>query len=182
MTFEIDQSKPKLERDAIHIAIVKAIVGSQYDMHPGEGCYISVKDNKVYSANSSSFGIINPFIQPPASSYGWKKGDEVEVYLMPNSIQSLKHEWTHPVLDRKIETKEDIAEAYFEECALVCGRTKDQFLEELSDCIVGERESLSFQGFDTPDFMYEEEFWEAYKIITKIDVPKPKRPSFSCSC
>lgn len=97
----VDQTYPKLgallngdeQRDAIHIALLPVIMGS--DRVPGGTPVRIGKDGRAYEClRHASIGIVDPFIVGFVDA-----GDKVYVLLNPYTITSLRHEWTHPVID-----------------------------------------------------------------------------------
>jgi hypothetical protein len=91
------KNPPQMARDAIHIAVVQMICGEDYIsagdhvfIQPGTTDTILTKD-KCYG-EAGQIGIVDPFL----TEYDIKKGDRVWVFLYPNTVTGLRHEWTHP--------------------------------------------------------------------------------------
>lgn len=82
------------QRDAIHIAILPAMAVE--DLSPGDAVRIvhGTKDQIRRVPMEDSTGVVDPFLNT------WiTKGSWVWVFLHPNSITSIRHEWTHPTVD-----------------------------------------------------------------------------------
>lgn len=76
------------ERDAIHIAVVAVVA----DGVLSAGMRVGFKENgKVGRIPQEVIGIVDPFLTQ--SVY---EDDKFWLFLLPNSITSLKHVWTHP--------------------------------------------------------------------------------------
>ena len=76
-------------RDAIHLAVEPAI-GGMWMMQPGEhGCIV---DGVVVPAHrDAATGIVDPFLKGPVH-----KGDRFWFVVLPRTITSLRHVWSHP--------------------------------------------------------------------------------------
>lgn len=86
-------------RDAIHIAVVPVRVDKT--CRPGQRVGIAESlsvsgELTVTALYEESIGVIDPFLQRPVMH-----GQRCWLYLDPGSINSLRHEWTHPVLDKE---------------------------------------------------------------------------------
>lgn len=74
-------------RDAIHIAVAPVIAGEE--MNPGD--HIEFYGGKAYRSYSDTIGIVDPFLKGAVN-----RGESFYMFLYPNTITSLRHEWTHP--------------------------------------------------------------------------------------
>jgi hypothetical protein len=86
------------ERDAVHIAVV-AVTAAQ-KLSPGQR--IGLNDaGKAEPGGVLALGIVDPFliraVQP---------GQTFFLFLMPNTITSLKHNWTHPAFPVAAESSD----------------------------------------------------------------------------
>ena len=179
------------ERDAIHIAT--AAVFATEDLNPGDHVGFTTKDNdKMGRSEIAPLGIVDPFLPKPV-----KKGERFWVFLYPGTIQSLRHNWSHPSFDVRQQLIRAIEEtpakkrmkAFTRE--LSGGHDYDGNLydevtfEELIDratqyvnggeywCEGGRFEGQGLYG----------EFWDDFEELTGLKVPEGDRYSFfSCSC
>lgn len=76
------------KRDAIHVAIAPVIAG--YRLEPGTDVGFVAPDT-VSAEAETKIGIIDPFLR-----FGVNKGEKCWLFLYPNTITSLRHDWTHP--------------------------------------------------------------------------------------
>jgi len=84
-------------RDAVHVACMP--IQLQHDSKPGTHVGIN-SEGKADTSVSQTIGILDPFIDEEYLNVG----DWVWLMLYPRTITSLRHEWTHPVVDTvKIE-------------------------------------------------------------------------------
>lgn len=79
-------------RDAIHIAVAPVVAGEFLE----PGTYITFRDDEdrqivVACEPAMAIGIVDPFLKKDIRS-----GDRFYMFLNPNTITSLRHEWTHP--------------------------------------------------------------------------------------
>lgn len=102
------------ERDAIHIAMFPVI--STDILLGGDSVALeSYNENGVVYRVSGSdprrIGIVDPFLDSRVNP-----GQKFWVFLLPNTVTSLRHDWTHPAFNTKVSanalTKRDISEAW----------------------------------------------------------------------
>lgn len=75
-------------RDAIHIAIAP-VVASQ-TLTPG--CHVGLDDEgKANCFVANKIGIVDPYLTESV-----RGGQRFYLFLYPNTVTSLRHEWTHP--------------------------------------------------------------------------------------
>lgn len=76
------------QRDAIHFAVAPCVAG--HTLAPG--AWVQLKDGQAINAMSwYSVGIVDPFLTAPV-----KAGERFWLMLKPNTVTSLRHDWTHP--------------------------------------------------------------------------------------
>ena len=87
------------ERDATHIAVLPVVAAE--NLRAGVHVGLSRKGEACQSAEH--IGIVDPFLKTKVL-----QGDKFWLFMYPNTITGLRHEWTHPILS-KIENsrKED---------------------------------------------------------------------------
>jgi hypothetical protein len=84
-------------RDAIHIAVAPVTAGMT--LQPGDrigftdngNAYTVIKDAKKI------VGIVDPFLHEKTVH----EGEMFYMFLLPNTITSLRHEWTHPAFEEE---------------------------------------------------------------------------------
>lgn len=85
-------------RDAIHVAVAPVIAGER--LTPGckvgkhEGLWLDWTGVK-----SPCTGIVDPFLSQPV-----ERGELFWLFLLPGTVTSLRHVWTHPVFEPKAPT------------------------------------------------------------------------------
>lgn len=182
------------ERDAIHIAT--AAVFATENLNPGDHVGFVTKDNdKMGRSEIAPLGIVDPFLPKPV-----KKGERFWVFLYPGTIQSLRHNWSHPSFDVRQQLIRAIEEtpakkrmktfaASLPEYACSYG-SKDERHDPISFEMLIDRatafvnggeywsEGDRFEGQDLYD-----EFWDDFEELTGLKVPEDDRYSFfDCSC
>lgn len=104
---EIIPATADVKRDAIHVAVAPMFIGEDEQARPGDDVQIMdgttdhvvvVQDREYYGGNP--IGIIDPFLKLGRDRWHLSKGERVWVYLYPNTITSLRHDWTHPLFER----------------------------------------------------------------------------------
>src|SRR5206468_4648873 len=84
------------EKDAIHIAVAPVI--AHLDLNPGDHVGFVYDDKKTVGKSAfKKIGIVDPFLITPV-----KTGQKFWMFLYPNTITSLKHDWTHPEFEKEL--------------------------------------------------------------------------------
>lgn len=76
-------------RDAIHVAIAPVVAGQQLDPGDHVGWLDDTKATVGYTKDL--LGVVDPYLAKKV-----KPGQRFYLFLYPQSIQSLRHVWTHP--------------------------------------------------------------------------------------
>lgn len=79
------------KRDAVHMAICPTIAGEA--LSPGDSVQIG-RDGEAFKVSKEGWqriGVVDPFL-----TISIAKGQRFWLFLLPGSITSLRHEWTHP--------------------------------------------------------------------------------------
>lgn len=79
------------ERDAVHIAVVAVMAAGPLKAGMRVGF---LKDGRVGRLPQEVIGIVDPFLTESVD-----EGDKFWLFLLPNTITSLKHIWTHPAFE-----------------------------------------------------------------------------------
>lgn len=164
------------ERDAIHIAIVPLEAATPMYSSTPVGV---TEEGKASDRARPLIGIVDPFLNDAVDP-----GDRVWVFLYPNSITSLRHSWSHPVLDKPKEKpsgEETESHAWARSFADHCGLTFWDLMSA-AEAYLDSGDYLSdggrFEGVGVPD-----EFWDHYESITGRKVsPRERGTFFSCAC
>jgi hypothetical protein len=169
----LDTEMPK---DAIHIAVAPVVASSK--LAPGQDIGFVHNDRERVGACPNPIGIVDPFLSAVVMP-----GQRFWMFLYPNSITSLRHDWTHPAWggpESSIEaSKRWIAEFGDDIASLSFDGVIEAARAHLRS---GEYHTLNY---DTPDRAWtdNDEFWRHYEIVTGEKVPEGERHSFfSCSC
>ena len=172
------------EKDAIHIAVAPVIAGMT--LEPGSRIGF-MGDGNSYTVGTDTriIGIVDPFLTDNV-----RKGQKFYMFLLPNTITSLRHEWTHPDFEAEDELAKfeptflklkgfPAEEKWIAEFAQSIGTNYTELME------AAERYQTSGQYFskgDTFDGCYiTAGFWEKYETITSENV-NDRGTFLSCSC
>jgi hypothetical protein len=75
-------------RDAVHVAVAPVVAGEE--LSPGERVALG-KYGEAYGPTSKPIGIVDPFLTENV-----QRGQRFWLFLLPNTVTSLRHVWTHP--------------------------------------------------------------------------------------
>lgn len=162
------------QRDAIHVAI--APVKAPVRLHAGQ--HVDHKGDP----DGEHVGIVDPFLRSIVEKDEW-----CYLFLYPNTVTSLRHEWTHPAFGPAPESGQSESERWLRSLAdsvdIGYGRLMDgaaawvesKKTSDWGEYIIGGSE---MEGATVPD-----EFWQHYENVTGKKVAEEHRGSFfSCSC
>lgn len=84
------------ERDAIHIAIAPVVAAGR--VYPGQHVALLGNGPQVAAVLPTDpnrpIGIVDPFLTHPVEA-----GTKFYLFLYPQTVTGLRHEWTHPAFD-----------------------------------------------------------------------------------
>lgn len=159
------------QRDAIHIAVAPMIAGERL----GAGLHVGVGSTGQASAFVAPIGIVDPFLKSPV-----EKGQRFWLFLYPNTVTSLRHEWEHPAFYAKCD---DIAASkqWISDYAKSLQLDYDELMSGAKNWL---RSGAYLIGDSNLDGAYVSDvFWDHFSIVTGQVVPINKRQNFfSCSC
>jgi hypothetical protein len=175
------------ERDATHIAVLPVVAAE--DMVAGNHVGLNKKGEACLSA--PHIGIVDPFLKTRVL-----KGDKFWLFMYPNTITSLRHEWDHPILAKIAKSKAEdeksesiewlknyaIREVYDNDYY----QDRDKAYEAMLDQV--RSHELTFYGTDCHgygDVPDAEELFKHLSIVLDMHIDRAyfeDRGYFSCSC
>ena len=157
------------QRDAVHIAIAPVIATMR--LKPGQAIgFVNANDTVHVGCNADPVGIVSPYLKQDVLP-----GQRFWMLLFPNTITSLRHDWTHPAFAKKLVNA--ASSEWLEKFADSIGYTYEELMEGArvynrdGSCI-----SSGSSEYDVPD-----EFWDHFAII-EGKIPKSRGSFFSCAC
>lgn len=167
-------------RDAIHIAVAPVVAKER--VSPGQNVGVDG------TSTCPHVGIVDPYLVTDVLP-----GGRFFIFLYPGTINTLRHQWTHPEFDKegplirplsdaRAEAKAWIAQ-HADELGLSMGRLMEHaktWLEDPNEWpeYVVEKGSEHWRNTFDPDG-----FWPRYELLTGVTVREGRRESFfSCSC
>jgi hypothetical protein len=177
MLGKLVQGEP--ERDAVHIAVVAVVA----DGVLSAGMRVGFKDGgKVGRLPQEVIGIVDPFLTETVYP-----DDKFWMFLLPNTITSLKHNWTHPAFEgerpKSTVDPKVASEAWLRD--FIKGADCPDYETVLAAAANGnvadwDEDYLHFQDRDAHGEI-PPEFWDHVEIVTGRKCSK--RPTyFSCAC
>lgn len=162
------------QRDAIHVAVAPAIAARR--LRAGQHVGLA-EDGRITDRTKKPIGIVDPFLPVVVLP-----NERCWLFLYPNTITSLRHEWVHPAFAvRDVVSPVAQAKAWITKFAEGYGVTYEEMVGAAADWVAGEEyfcRGGTFEGEYVPD-----EFWDHYEAATGRTVESGKRESFfTCSC
>lgn len=116
-------------RDAVHVAIAPVVAdcvllpGNRVGLLPGT-------TDRATIATTDPIGIVDPFLADVV-----KPGQRFYLFLFPNTVTSLRHEWTHPAFTALAPDAKAAAEKWLREYAVAmnCYDDPDKAFHRLID-------------------------------------------------
>lgn len=127
-------------RDAIHIAV--APVEAQWELGPGRPVTLNPAGKAIGCSYEKAVGIVDPFLRGQVSP-----GQKFWLFLKPNTITSLRHDWTHPNFpdhSNASPNRKNIAKSRIQAFADSLGISYDRLMRA-ADAYVDDEEYL-FEG------------------------------------
>lgn len=165
------------KRDAIHLAVEPVIAGETLL----SGQRIGIVNGVATKKTDTILGIVDPFLADGVAL----KGERFWLIVLPRTITSLRHVWSHPAFaevkaevkpphDAKMESEKWLRNF----CATSDCPSYERVIAEAVDAD-GE-DSLFFEGHDAHGDI-PNEFWEHIEMVTGKKISNPPA-YFSCSC
>ena len=170
------------QRDAIHVAVMP--VTAAEDLKPGAKiAFVYGTKNMVKQEHYRPVGVVDPFLD----TYQVDKGEEFFMMLFPGTITGLRHEWTHPDIDRPAPTNEH--EKWLREFASRWNFDYDEMIQQASaPSTEGSWNYITANGVDLHN-KYElgadhDLFWSHLECVVDKFFDQGHRDRFvwSCSC
>lgn len=162
------------ERDAIHIAVAPMIAATP--LKPGQA--VGIASGGFARADEVPVGIVDPFLRGTV-----KPGQKFWLFMYPNTITSLRHEWTHPSFTIAALCGEDNSSGvWLQKHANEIGVTYDTLMTGAKQFL--QNGDYTCLNQDTPDCVYDdaEEFWDNYEKVTGESISNKSATFFSCAC
>lgn len=163
-------------RDAIHIAVVPVVAARK--LSPGQRAGLN-DAGKAVPGGVLALGVVDPFLVRDVLS-----GEKFFLFLMPNTITSLKHKWTHPAFPESQSglTETFAAEAWLRDYAWRNNTDYDYLIQSAKDgndiCFGNEQDDLN------SDAGLRNEFWNNLELVTGQQMTEEQRATewFGCAC
>ena len=166
------------QRDAIHIAVAPVVAGEL--LLVGQDVGFTGDDSTTVGSVANPIGIVDPFLKKPVM-----KGDTFWLFLYPQSITSLRHDWAHPAFTAAPAVERPDKEASRQWIADFAGRI-GQTYETLMDAAQQYDECGDYEYDNSERYKkcWDEfpEFWKHYTILTGVAVVETDACPFTCSC
>lgn len=169
------------EKDAVHFAVLPVISDDDYLFAGTRVRFVTGSNTHVKALRGNytkGIGVVDPFLTEEIN-----KGDRFYVFMIPGTITSLRHEWTHPALDVVPATdKVGKAVEWMQEFAQQHDTDYDTLVMQAHDALIS-GDNITF-GVDL-DYDMTKEFWANYALATGRTLPTTdgdKLPGFSCAC
>lgn len=168
------------QRDAIHIAVAPVVAGER--LYPGQEIGFIAADHSTVGSKPEKFiGIVDPFLTKPV-----QQGQRCWMFLFPQTITSLRHDWTHPEFgDMEVaHPVKQAAESWLREFAKDNSLDFDDLMLGAAEYqrtgawyYVGDNEEAVSQSTDTM-----RRFWQHYGNYTGNIVDLDDGGFFRCAC
>lgn len=181
---------PGARRDAVHVAIIPAVVADKEGVKPGTEVGLYREDDDWYATARSTgekIGVVDPFCRWPVA-----KGERVWVCLYPGSVVGLRHHYYHKTLDAgNPECRKAVAWNYLQNVADRMGVSLGDLLGDLDEYLHRDPETrvvVSDVALEVWNSLDIDEFWDAVGVV--LDSPDAqavkqnpqRRYPFRCAC
>lgn len=161
------------DRDCIHVPYLE--VTCDYDIRPGKFVGLIDKKNFRVELSTTPIGVVDPFRLNVIPS-----GEVFRMYLFPDKVTNMKHQWTSPLIDFAASKEESVA-------WLKAFANKINY--DYNDLLELVKESQEWDSLTTNNDAYyafcrvEADFWLHYQNVTNtvLEMDTVTKP-FTCSC
>jgi hypothetical protein len=165
-------------RDAVHIAVVPVVAGEL--LQPGTKVGFTDKANNVVGRHGPCLGVVDPYLQ-----YSVTKGQTFWMFLIPGSITSLRHEWTHPEFEAApLRAVRDASEEWMRSWARanLCYQYGEHVMDENAayDYAISFGHEHHVGSFEDSRDNIDDEWWDHWEKIT--GEVGDREAYFSCAC
>lgn len=177
--FTLGKIHNETERDAIHIAVAPAVAVTF--LAPGEDVgFVEGTERAGRNYIGNAVGIVDPFLRTAVAP-----GDRFWIFLYPNTITSLRHQWTHPAFGETatyISRDEHIekSRAWIEQHARALGLSDDVLMEDAEEWLRDEDYKVQRGSERWRNTFNASEFWHHYEVVTGKAIADDKKQSFYC--
>lgn len=172
----LDAEQP---RDAIHVAIVSVIADER--LVPGSHVGFTRKDSieHVGVRTLAELGVVDPYLTKIV-----EREQRFYLFLYPQTITSLRHNWTHPAFVALGPTAKDASELWLKSFAARVGVSYETLMEVAHENVTGSGRGYYVLNYDTPECVYQEseEMWKHYEVVTGEKPSDTTETLFSCAC
>lgn len=170
------------QRDAIHVAVLpviageRLVVGQSVEFVPGSTDTVRAADQY------SRIGIVDPYL----SSYRDEilEGHKFWMFLNPQSITSLRHDWTHPLIDRTAKSDKEASRAWIEQFAKELCQTYERLMDDARD--FNDNEDYIYDNserYKEVDYTKWKLFWHHYGVVAGETIQRDgDQCPYTCSC
>lgn len=172
-------------RDAVHIAVAPMVAAEK--LFAGQHVAITADATKAAVAPGlgagTAVGIVDPFLTAPVF-----EGQRFWLFLYPNTITGLRHEWTHPAFAKDASpapslTGKAASEAWIAQFASELDKTPNALMRDahrwVQDSDWTYDNSEAYKDADSDKWP---EFWNHYEIVTGETVNDHDATVYTCSC
>lgn len=174
----------EVSRDAIHIAIAPVVASHSL----AAGDHVGLNDKGEADDEAAPVGIVDPYLKSKV-----RKGQRFWMFLYPNTVTGMRHQWSHPSfgpLDAtKISHDDHLAKskAWIEQHADDLGLSSDVLMDNAREWLAGGQDygnAFVQHGSERwRDNFNPTEFWHHYEAVTGAVVPENMKCSmYCCTC
>lgn len=170
-------------RDAVHVAVAPVVADERLVPGAHIGFTRESDTERVGVRSKQLIGVVDPFLTGFVNV-----GERFWLFLYPQTITSLRHNWTHPSFAAVPvrPSSEQWLRDFAEEVGVSYGVLMDAAAEYIRSRGDGNRWDGEYHilSYDTPNCVHEKkaDMWRHYEIVTGTKVADHDATFFSCSC
>lgn len=168
------------QRDAIHVALAPVVAA--HILSPGEHVGFIDDDDRgrrVGRVGGDKLGIVDPYLTANVMP-----GQRFWLFLYPQTVTSLRHDWTHPAFTTaEPTTLEADSRTWIESFAAELDQTYNRLMDAARTWIVTADYTYdNSERYKDVDYAKWPIFWKHYEIVTGTKVNDHDATIFTCSC
>lgn len=160
-----EKPKSNESRDAVHVAVAPTVAASR--LAPGDWVALTFQGTAVHSTPEAGVGVVDPFLKESLLP-----GDRFWLFMRPNTVSGLRHDWDHPAFPAKPNLISPwVSEKWLTEWGEAHGLEDYEYTIEVLDGHVNKGDA----GIDVENLP--PEIWDHYEAATGRTVPPHRRNS-----
>jgi hypothetical protein len=170
------------QRDAVHVAVAPVMAAEE--LYPGQHIGFVEGTNEQVRGVARLIGVVDPFLENNVLP-----GQRFWMFLYPNTITGLRHDWSHPAFNS--EASNPTGDLNFDAACIVarmCGKTYEALMDDAYRCVgngtnkYGDYIMDNSERYKGVGYDLWKQFWKHYEQVHDVKLEEEYDAPYTCSC